>query len=51
MIYCTKLAEGGLGGNKGPRERPIDLGLGYCVDWDGGVWGVTKVHGNMYYTK
>lgn len=30
MIYCTKLEEGRLGGNKGPRKRPSDLGLGYC---------------------
>lgn len=30
VIYRTKLAEGRLGGNKRPRKRPSDLGLGYC---------------------
>lgn len=45
MIYCTKLLEGGLGGNRGPRKRPGDLGLGYCrLTW----MEECKVYDNMF---
>ena len=48
MIYSTKLAEGGLGGNKRPRKRPSDLGLGYSRLTGMDVCKVSLyVYGNM----